>query len=229
MSKLFLTIALAIGLLTPAAASDLVVTGYSTPDASGFYAGTIDGYNYYAGPILLHIANGADIMAYCADLDHTLQGGTNYNYSTLTQNGHGTLISAALSNTLGQIAQFGFNAFNAHDGAMAAAAQLAIWALEYNLPVTNFANLTIQTDFNTLMHTLWVDTGQLARTIVAEGNWPANTSLSQQMLLGLMPPQGGAAPAVPESSTWAMMIVGFLGVGFLAYRRRTAGASMRLA
>ena len=26
--------------------------------------------------------------------------------------------------------------------------------------------------------------------------------------------------AVPEASTWAMMILGFLGVGFLGYRRR---------
>jgi hypothetical protein len=28
------------------------------------------------------------------------------------------------------------------------------------------------------------------------------------------------APAVPELSTWAMMILGFAGVGFLAYRRK---------
>jgi hypothetical protein len=28
------------------------------------------------------------------------------------------------------------------------------------------------------------------------------------------------SPAVPEPSTWAMMILGFMGVGFLAYRRR---------
>jgi hypothetical protein len=27
-------------------------------------------------------------------------------------------------------------------------------------------------------------------------------------------------PAVPEPSTWAMMILGFLGLGFLAYRRK---------
>jgi hypothetical protein len=26
--------------------------------------------------------------------------------------------------------------------------------------------------------------------------------------------------AVPEPSTWAMMVLGFLGVGFMAYRRR---------
>ena len=29
--------------------------------------------------------------------------------------------------------------------------------------------------------------------------------------------------AVPEASTWAMMILGFLGVGFMAYRRKAAG------
>jgi hypothetical protein len=28
------------------------------------------------------------------------------------------------------------------------------------------------------------------------------------------------SPAVPETSTWAMMILGFLGVGFMAYRRK---------
>jgi hypothetical protein len=34
--------------------------------------------------------------------------------------------------------------------------------------------------------------------------------------------------SVPETSTWAMMIVGFLGVGFLAYRRKAA-PSFRIA
>jgi len=34
-------------------------------------------------------------------------------------------------------------------------------------------------------------------------------------------PRAPAAPAVPEPSTWAMMILGFAGVSFLAYRRRT--------
>jgi PEP-CTERM motif len=27
-------------------------------------------------------------------------------------------------------------------------------------------------------------------------------------------------PGVPEPSTWAMMVLGFTGVGFMAYRRR---------
>jgi hypothetical protein len=34
--------------------------------------------------------------------------------------------------------------------------------------------------------------------------------------------------AVPEPSTWAMMILGFAGVGFMAYRRKTSGTGMRL-
>ena len=31
-------------------------------------------------------------------------------------------------------------------------------------------------------------------------------------------------PAVPEPSTWAMMILGFAGVGAMAYRRRNQSA-----
>ena len=34
--------------------------------------------------------------------------------------------------------------------------------------------------------------------------------------------------SVPEPSTWAMMILGFFGVGFMAYRRKSQGA-FRLA
>jgi PEP-CTERM motif len=39
------------------------------------------------------------------------------------------------------------------------------------------------------------------------------------------------AAAVPEPSTWAMMMLGFAGLGFLSYRRtrRSGGLSLRLA
>lgn len=39
---------------------------------------------------------------------------------------------------------------------------------------------------------------------------------------------GRINPSVPETSTWVMMIAGFFGVGFLAYRRRNM-SSLRLA
>jgi Domain of unknown function (DUF4082)/PEP-CTERM motif len=35
--------------------------------------------------------------------------------------------------------------------------------------------------------------------------------------------------AVPEPSTWAMMILGFCGIGFMAYRRKQSGPSFRPA
>jgi PEP-CTERM motif len=37
--------------------------------------------------------------------------------------------------------------------------------------------------------------------------------------------QFGAVSAVPEPSTWAMLILGFAGVGYMAYRRRGPAAS----
>ena len=38
----------------------------------------------------------------------------------------------------------------------------------------------------------------------------------------------GGVGAVPEPSTWAMMLIGFAGLGFMAYRRR-GGMVMRIA
>ena len=38
-----------------------------------------------------------------------------------------------------------------------------------------------------------------------------------------------AVGAVPEPSTWAMMILGFMGVGFMAYRRKSQDAAFRVA
>jgi hypothetical protein len=37
----------------------------------------------------------------------------------------------------------------------------------------------------------------------------------------------GTVRAVPEISTWAMMVLGFAGIGFLAYRRRSPGHTLR--
>jgi hypothetical protein len=37
------------------------------------------------------------------------------------------------------------------------------------------------------------------------------------------------AVAVPEASTWAMMILGFFNVGFMAYRRKQNGPALRVA
>jgi hypothetical protein len=40
--------------------------------------------------------------------------------------------------------------------------------------------------------------------------------------IGITLPEGFTVTAVPEFSTWAMMVLGFAGVGFMAYRRRNS-------
>ena len=62
---------------------------------------------------------------------------------------------------------------------------------------------------------------QLAIDTYNEGADFANVTLTDQP----------AVAAVPEPATWAMMVLGFGGLGFLAYRRkdRTSGLNFRLA
>lgn len=45
-------------------------------------------------------------------------------------------------------------------------------------------------------------------------------------ILRLTARDGSFTDGVPEPSTWAMMILGFCGIGFMAYRRKTKPASM---
>ena len=59
---------------------------------------------------------------------------------------------------------------------------------------------------------------------IFEGNVfrdPSGRTLSASSELSLV-----ETSAVPEPSTWAMMILGFAGVGFMAYRRKSKPASM---
>jgi hypothetical protein len=39
----------------------------------------------------------------------------------------------------------------------------------------------------------------------------------------------GSVKPIPEASTWAMMIIGFIGIGFLAYRRKGRTYAFRVA
>jgi hypothetical protein len=67
--------------------------------------------------------------------------------------------------------------------------------------------------------------GQLMTDISLLGISGATFQDVRQVRLG----GGGVVAAVPEASTWAMMILGFAGVGFLAYRRKDKGMAFRVA
>lgn len=47
---------------------------------------------------------------------------------------------------------------------------------------------------------------------------------TQQILVSNFDVAAAAGPAAPEPSTWAMMMLGFAGIGFMTYRRRKGAA-----
>lgn len=62
-----------------------------------------------------------------------------------------------------------------------------------------------------------------AFTSVVMGNTPGNQQFAFEA-----DNLGAITSGVPETSTWAMMIIGFFGVGFAAYRRKSRGPALRL-
>ena len=70
--------------------------------------------------------------------------------------------------------------------------------------------------YHSYTHTFFGASGQLSFTDSGPSNQQGN--LLDDVVLS----------AVPEPSTWAMMILGFFGVGFMAYRRKNQ-SSLRLA
>ena len=63
--------------------------------------------------------------------------------------------------------------------------------------------------------------------ITPGGAWHLYNPTTTSFAVGL---NGEQVAAVPEASTWAMMLLGFAGLGFMAYRRKVSGTRlMRLA
>jgi len=67
------------------------------------------------------------------------------------------------------------------------------------------------------------DSNPFSMTIWAQANLTAGA-----ILLDRGQGEVKVASAVPEPATWAMMVLGFFGVGFMAYRRRNQNIAFRL-
>lgn len=206
------------GLISSAAFADITVTNYSLPDPNSFGSVTTEGYSFYTGPIVLSTTAGPSLTVYCADLTHTIYPGTTYTYAygLLTENGLGQALSQPLSNELGQIADIGKSALAHGNDDLAAAAQAAIWGLEYST-TPSFANPSgpIATDYADLLAASYYNNGERGIALIPVGEgWPGNPGATQQMVVG-----------VPEPSTWALMLFGFAGIGLVGYRSRRAPPS----
>jgi PEP-CTERM motif len=96
------------------------------------------------------------------------------------------------------------------------AIQAAIWEVEYGLTAHSSdptINGMISTFYNDAIHS---------------GNTSAAEELYNSVHQSFVDGNPSLTTGVPEPSTWAMMILGFCGVGFMAYRRKSR-PSFRLA
>jgi hypothetical protein len=76
--------------------------------------------------------------------------------------------------------------------------------------------ITDNGDFTRIGFEAKAGTGELIKTIRIDG-LGAGFDYFKQLGFGYQP---DVVTGVPEASTWAMMLLGFFGVGFLAYRRK---------
>lgn len=83
-----------------------------------------------------------------------------------------------------------------------------------------FANVPANALFGPFGAVAVAGTGQYIDKVKVYTELPENFKSIKQVDFGNFTVAG----AVPEPSTWAMMMLGFLGVGFLAYRRKNQGS-----
>lgn len=99
----------------------------------------------------------------------------------------------------------------------------SVFAATVNGQVTNGHNGQVSIDFDNTAHNYsWSGgTFTLAVNDVSPFSVGFGNSITGEITVT-------SVSAVPEPATWAMMLLGFSGVGFLAYRRRS-GAAIRIA
>jgi len=123
----------------------------------------------------------------------------------------GTLDLTAIN--LVQTGSGGINSFNFTDTSFAS---------DYLYESPSFYNLTINDGGNDLNLGFDINGGALAT--IGFGHSTVETEFSGAPIFivsGTITEGTGITAAVPEPSTWAMMILGFTGVGFMAYRRKS--------
>lgn len=229
------TALLAMGAASGASATTLDVT------SAGMYSSntlTLNGSaGQLAGPILLTTAS-SSFWVFCVDIfdSITVNVGSQHNFSpaliyttnqvtsnSSTGSGTGTAITTAVSGEIQYLANLGFTIASTSANATVqnelTAIQAAIWNIEYGLGTNG-------------LHTADAGTGDTLaggqtfaaeNTLIVSYETQAATNAVPGYANGIYSPgsQGFVVTSVPETSTWAMMLLGFAGVGFMAYRRKS--------
>ena len=215
----------AAGLLgTTCAASALTITDVevvpnpyntlSVNSASPAYSG-----NPISGLILLTTSGGQVIPVFCVDLFHEvgIGGGQSLPYfsapvttdSSGSTSGSGNPLNAQQIGAIQTLVDIGFgdyvhNAPNLGDNLTAL--QGAIWDIEYDATVTS-SDSTINSLIGSYVTYGWDHPAAFSHGLYPVGPDGQGFGASQGFVVG-----------VPEPSTWAMMLLGFAGLGFAGHR-----------
>ncbi|MBL8588037.1 MAG: PEP-CTERM sorting domain-containing protein [Methylobacteriaceae bacterium] len=169
-----------------------------------------------AGQIKLDVVGAPDVLAWCVDIYHTLRNSGTYSFGPLVNDSATPTPHALSAATIGKIGAL----VNHGDDLIAAAStlaqkrdigaaiQLAIWKTEYSgLSYTASGAVTglVNTYLGNIASGAWAPDSSI-RALTFQGN-------GQTLVTG-----------VPEPSTWAMMLIGFLGLAMATSRRRKEAA-----
>lgn len=97
-------------------------------------------------------------------------------------------------------------------------------AIANELFVNTNGGTVVQIDLNTLAQTTILTGGSRGDFVTVDPLTDSLLITQTDSLLRLTPINGTFTGSVPEPSTWAMMIIGFAGISFLAYRRRNSAS-----
>ena len=223
--KVLLAAAGVLALSGAAKAETFTANDYTVTGAQAVYISP-PGENVYAGQIHL-IGNGGTFMdVWCLDVNDPIVKPYTYNISTFTSGSSFPGLNNPLSDAqVRQIAALMFLGNATNTGTFSdAVIQLAIWKAEYG---PGFSTPFLDNTTQGLVTTALFDTeaghiydrGDLTLTILSDD--PAVHSQA----FGTV----SVTAAVPEPATWAMMILGFCGVVFMARRRKQGEPGFRFA
>jgi hypothetical protein len=201
-------------------ALNLLAGLFVTLCSTGAYATTID---------FSTLANGTTVTNQYAGVVFSLQGGPNSVGSPTTWNISG---AESLNNSTAGCCYPTANILDMSFTTLVSGVSFTF----NNFGATNQGAATTYTAYDSLHHV--ISTGLLQNdnsfslitvsgTGIADLQINNNVGLSSSWIYGVGR-LSFAVSAVPEPSTWAMMVLGFCGLGFMAYRKKNFAASRRI-
>jgi len=222
-------------LLCAAGASFVLLAGGSSAGAvellvNGSFEATSDHFTTPTG--WTNIGHTEGVVTY-ADIGNTIpsyDGGLNfYSIGGVASNGHsspGEGISQTVATTIGNTYRLTVGLSDENGPNLSSVLNVAIGSQLNQVTLTADSSGFFHRPFETYTFD-YVATSSL--TTISFTLFSSTDSGNNDPLIDGVSFEQIATGAVPEPSTWAMMMLGFAGLGFMAYRRRNQGATLRAA